>query len=220
MSKYTPNTGQVWVRDFDLGVVLQLNPVLVDNNYFVEFSSGLSSSSGTQVPIVFDKPEQVYEIRSYPFIHVKRDSMEPALERWHSYGHQDYIAGVPGTEHVVDGETVYDQVEAKPQAWPYDINYTISCYSRYEYEAQTILRHIMRRFRPRLYITVVDTLSENRYYTFFSDGAVNDIGEIVDVAERLKGYSISVKVEGEIDLVDPTVRSTVQELAFTLGLKK
>jgi hypothetical protein len=146
--------------------------------------------------------------------------MEPALERWHSYGHQDYIAGVEGTDHIVDGETVYDQVEMKPQAWPYDINYTIACYSRYEYEAQTILRHIMRRFRPRLYITVLDSIGENRYYTFFSDGAVNDIGEIVDVAERLKGYSISVKVEGEIDLVDPAVRSTAQQVDYSLGVKK
>ena len=65
-----------------------------------------------------------------------------------------------------------------------------------------------------------DSISENRYYTFFSDGAVNDIGEIVDVAQRLKGYSISVKVEGEIDLVDPAVRDTAQEIEVSLGVKK
>jgi len=209
----------VWIRDYDQGVVNQLQPVLIDNNYFVRFLSGLSSSSGTDVPVIFDKPEQVYEIRSYPFIHVKRESMEPDLARWHSYGQQDYIAGVPGTEHVVDGETVYDEVETKPQAWPYNITYTIAVYSRFEYEAQTILRHIMRRFRPRLYITVKDSLDEERYYTFFSDSAVSDIGEIVDVAQRLRGYSISVRVEGEIDLVDPVVRPTAQQVVVSIETK-
>lgn len=219
MSKNTPKTGIVWLRDFDQGVVLQLQPVLVSNNYFVRFLSGLSSSSGTDVPVIFNQPEQVYEIRSYPFIHVKRESFEPALQRWHSYGHQDYIAGVPGTGHIVDGQMVYDQVEMKPQAWPYDINYSISVYSRYEYEAQTILRHVMRRFQPRLFVTVKDSLNEDRFYTFFSDPAVSDIGEIVDVAQRLRGYSISVRVEGEIDLVDPVVHTTAQQVVVSLETK-
>ena len=215
MAKFTPKTGEVWLRDFDSGVVLQLQPTLINNNYFVVFSSGLSGSSSPNVPVIFNQPEQVYEIRSYPFIHVKREAFTPALERWHSYGQQDHIAGVPGTENIVDGEIFYDQVEIKPQAWPYDIEYVISVYSRFEYEAQTLLRHVMRRFQPRGYITVQDSVSEDRFYTYFSDPAVADIGEIVDVAQRLRGYSVSVKVEGEIDLVDPVIRDTVQQVVVS-----
>lgn len=209
---YTPKTGIVWLRDFDSGVVKQLNPVLIDNNYFVNFTTGLNSSSDPNVQVIFAQPEQVYEFRTHPIFLVRRNSMQPDLQRWHSYGQFSYREGVPGTERVVDGETVFDQVEMKPSAWPYNINYTISCYSRYEYEAQTLLRHILRSFQPRGHITVVDSLSENRGYTFFSDPDVQDLGEIIDVADRIRGYAVNVIVEGEIDLVDPVVRDTVQDV--------
>ena len=212
MEKYTPKTGDVWIRDFDEGVVKQLGPQIINSDYYVNFSSGLGPCTDSNVKVVFGKPEQVLNFIEYPIIHVQRDSYTPNLERWHSYGQIEYKVGVPGTEIPGTNPVRYAEVERQQQAWPYDMSYTIACYSRYEYEAQTILKWILRRFGPRGYIKVIDSLDEDRFYTFFSDSAIQDLSEVVDVANRVKAYSVTILVEGELDLADPIVSEVVRNV--------
>lgn len=212
MVQYTPKTGEVWIRNFDRGVVEHLQPTIINNDYYVNFSSGLSPNTNENVKIVFNKPEMVLNYIEYPIIHIQRESYTPNLERWHSYGQLEYKQGVPGTEIPGTNPVRYSEIEMQQQAWPYDMNYTIACYSRYEYEAQTLLKWILRLYRPRGYIKVIDSLSEDRFYTFFSDPAIQDLGEIVDVANRVKAYAISVLVEGELDLTDPMTTGVVQDV--------
>jgi len=209
---YLPKTGEVWIRDFDKGIVEQLSNTIIDNDYVVNFPTGLSPNTSPNVRIMFNKPEMVMNYATWPLIHVQRESYVPNLERWHSYGQLQYRAGVPGTEIAGSNPVRYSEIESQVQAWPYDMNYTIACYSRYEYEAQLLLRWILRRFNPRGFIKVIDSLNENRFYTFFSDSQIQDLSEIVDVAEKVKAYAISVLVEGELDLNEPAIAKAVQSI--------
>jgi hypothetical protein len=202
MPAYTPPIGTVWVKDFDRGIVLNLGATLVGNNYFVVFASGLSPNTSLNVPVSFDRPEQVYEQKIYPSYTITRDEPELDLSRWYGVAQVQEMSGV-GTPHLVNGVMVYDEVKLAPQAWPYTIKYTISCYARFEYEAQTLLRNLVRRFNPRGYINVIDSLGDTRTYDCFVDAGFTNISDIVDVSERVKAYSINCRVIGELDLAKP-----------------
>ena len=223
MVEYTPRIGKVWIRDFDDGIIKKLGSILVTtgpnaNSYVVTFPIGscLNPSAPLDVPVIWGSPEQVLTKKVYPSYLVKRESFEPNLARWHSIQQMQQIWGVTGTSHVVDGKTVYDRLEISPQAWPYDITYTITIFARYEYEVQTLLKNLLTRFPPRnCIITVKDSLNDNRTYECLNDSAINDLGEIVDVSDRLKSYSISVKVLAEIDLSDPVVVDSVHTVVLS-----
>lgn len=219
MPIYSPKTGNVWIRDYDLGVVLQLGAILdpVKKQYSVHFTSGLSPNTDANVPVILNNPEQVYEKKTYPSLLIKREPFGQDRKRWGSYGQFDYVSGVPGTEQTVNGQTVYHKVEIKPQAWPYTLNYTVTCFARYEYEAQTMMRQLLRSFQPLGQINVTDSLGENRGYVFYNDSEVQDIGEFINVAERVHAYSISIRIEAEIDLVDPQLADTVQTIVGNTG---
>lgn len=224
---YTPRTGSIWLRAYDEGIVKKLGGVLgvsgeAANTYYVQFGpSGncISPNTSTNVPVHFGNPEAIFANKTYPSFSVKRDSFEPNMARWHSQGQMQEMYGIPGTEQVVNGVSGYGQVEVSPQAWPYDITYTVSAYARYEYEAQTLLRNLMKKFPPRSYVTAIDSLGDNRTYECFNDNAVSDLSEIVDVSERVKAYSVTVRVEGEIDLVDPVIVDSVQSIVMTAQKK-
>ncbi len=222
---YTPRSGIVWIRSFDEGVIKSLGGVVRTsgdgkNNFYVPITPGSCMTPGTSLdlPVIFGNPDPLFEKKTYPAFVVTRGSVTPALERWHSQGAMQEFYGVLGTEVVVDGKTRYNQVEQSPQAWPYDITYTIAVYSKYEYEAQTLLRHMMMKFPPRCHVSIVDSLGDVRTYDAFVDSDISDLSEIVDISDRVKSYSLSLKVEAEIDLVAPIVNNTVQTVEISSDL--
>lgn len=221
---YTPRTGSVWLRSFDEGVIKSLGAVLRTtgdgkNNYYVPIAPGscMTPGASADIPVIFGNPDPLFEKKTYPAFVVKRESVDNALQRWHPASLQEFW-GKTGTEVTVNGQTMYGQVEQSPQAWPYDITYSISVYSKYEYEAQTLLLHMLRKFQPRCFISVLDSLNETRTYDAFNDGGISDLSEIVDISERVKAYSISLKVEAEIDLVAPVESNTVQDVEIRTDL--
>jgi len=223
-------TGNVWIRDFDKGIVetmgavvkLVTDPVTCEkkNNYYVS----IPGVNPFEVPVIFGNPEQVFENKILPSIVVMRDSVELNLSRWHSVGQEEYYAGVtggisglpPGGIVTVNGVTGYSYLETKKQAWPYDFFYTISIYARFEYEALNMLKYILRKYQPHSSVKVIDSLNEVRYYDVYNESSISDISEIVDVADRTKAYSINLRVEGEIDLIDPEVHPTLSSLEFRM----
>lgn len=182
----------------------------------------LATAVPMSVPVIFNDPEPIYDRRIYPSILVARDDPQPNLARWHSVGQLEYFAGVSGTEEtaIVAGQTVsgFSQVESKIQAMPFDLNYTITVFARWEHEAMPMLRHVLKRFQPFSRIPVIDSLGQSRSYTTFSDGGWQNQSEISDVADRMKAYAVSVKVEAELDLNDPLVRGTVATFVSRQGI--
>lgn len=216
-------TGDVFIRNFDEGIVKTLGAVArIDtlpslnrriNGYWLDETF----TDPTAVPVIFNNPEQIFEHKIYPSYHVARSNIEPALHRWHSVKQLEYIAGVSGTETVVDGVSGFTSVETKAQAWPVDIYYAISCYARYEHEAVPMAKRILSVYKPYSKIELTDSLGESRSYTVFAETGLQDIGEVVSVADRLKAYSLDLRVEAELDLQDPITRSTVDSVVNRLG---
>lgn len=224
--RLSPRTGEVFIRNFDQGVVEMLGATVrvLESNTAVGVRKGyfldVVGCDPIEVPVIFNNPEQVLESKIYPSFVVTRDSVDPSLARWQSVGQMEYMAGVSGTEYVSGGVSGFSQVERKAQAWPHDLNYTISCYARYEHEAITMVKAILKVFVPYSKIYVLDSLGQRRSYTVFNESGVQDIGEYVDVADRLKAYAISIRVEGELDLMDPTTDVTVDSVVNNLSKKK
>ena len=216
-------TGSVFIRNFDHGIVEWLGGTVVDmdannpQNKRRGYAVNVPAAVPPLVPIIFNSPEQIYEGKIYPSFHISRDSIEPALQRWHSVKQLEYAAGVSGFEEVIGGVSGFSKIETKVQAWPFDLFYTISCYARYEHEAIPMLKTILRVFKPYSMINVIDTLGQVRTYTTFAESGVQDIGEFADVADRLKAYSVAVRVEGELDLDDPVIRDTVSQVTNNLN---
>lgn len=173
----------------------------------------------TQVPVVFNNPEQIYEFKLYPSYLIRRNEISPALARWHSVKSFEYVAGVSGFEEI-NGVSGYSTLEIKPQAWPYDLSYSVSCYARYEHEAIPMMKRILKTFPSYSKLFITDSLGQQRSYSVFNEGGVQDIGDFVDVADRVKAYNIDIRIEGELDTFDPTIiPSTVASVSTTLGKK-
>ena len=223
VANISPKTGQVFVRNFDQGVVETLGgsvQSLPDGSikgnrrgYYIT----IPTSSPMLVPIIFNNPEQIYESKIYPSFLVARESIEPALNRWQSVKQLEYMAGVSGTEEVISGVSGFAQLESKVQAWPFDMFYTISCFAKNEHESMPMLKTILRVFKTYSRINLIDSLGDSRSYTAFAESGVQDISEYSDVADRVKAYAVSIRVEAELDLDDPVISSTVSGVQNSLG---
>ena len=219
----TQPTGLVFIRNFDQGVIETLGAVVREDvlpsinlkrfGYWIDEIF----TAPTAVPLIFNNPEQIFEKKIYPTYLVTRTSITPDLARWHSVKQLEYIAGVSGTESVSGGVSGFDQVEVKAQAWPFSIFYTVSCYARYEHEAIPMLKRLLKVYRPYSKMTLIDSLNQIRNYTVFAESGVQDIGEYLDTSDRLKAYSVDLRVEGELDLNDPVIRSTVGAVINNVG---
>lgn len=245
---YSPRTGTVFIEAFDRGVLaeiaklgseLQFDPVTGkplpstgipdygpggklpavcnDKSYWVEIPPAVPGGKADVVFVIMGNPEQALVSAILPMIVVRRDGVQPDMKRYNSFGHIDYFMGVSGLE-VSGGVSGYAYVETKPQAMPYELTYTVSIYSRLESQALRILRRLLRRFPPYGAIPVIDSLGDQRTYTAFNDASVSDISEIVDVAERTRGYSFTVRVEGELDLYDEDIRTTLGSVVVNTNL--
>lgn len=205
-----------------LGAVaaIRTHPVLGQRNgYWLDLPTAVPQF----IPCIFNEPEAIYERRVYPSVLLTREDPQINMARWHSVGQLEYIAGVSGTFEAVQltrNLTVsgYSSVESKIQAMPFDLNYTFTVFARWEHEAIPMLQRVLQRFQPFSRIPVIDSLGDTRTYTTFSDGGWQNQSELVDVADRVKAYAVSVKVEAELDLNDPIVRSTVATFVTSLGL--
>lgn len=224
-TKISAPTGSVFVRAYDQGVYNMLGAVvstdpqpLVGRDRIGYWITDVFTAP-VKVPVVFNNPEQIYEMKLYPSYLIRRNEINPALARWHSVKSFEYVAGVSGFEEI-NGVSGYAAVEKKPQAWPYDIFYSISCYARYEHEAIPMMKRILKTFPPYSKIFITDSLGDSRSYSVFNEGGVQDIGDFVDVADRLKAYNIDIRIEGELDTVDPTIfPSTMAGINTTLAKK-
>lgn len=225
VTKLSNPTGTVFVRNFDEGVFKALGAVertspqpLVGRDrkgYWIDEVF----TAPTEVPVIFNNPEQIYEHKIYPSYLVRRNDISPALARWHSVKSFEYVAGVSGFEEI-DGVSGYSAVEIKPQAWPYDLFYTIACYGRYEHESVPMMRRILKTFPPYSKVFILDSLGESRSYTVFNESGVQDISDFLDIADRVKAYSIDIRIECELDTSDPTIIPTLADSILSIKRKR
>lgn len=214
-------TGNVFLRSFDQGVLDSLgaapNPTSLDDPCYsldVAFPDGVQ-----KVPVYFSQPEPIFKKMVFPFITVNRDDISLAMHRWMGVGQLEYRHGVSGTQVVIGGVSGFSQHESKPQAFPHDITYTISMWDRYETPVQTILAKVLKVLYPVGRLIVYDSLNLQRSYEYYWEGSIANLQEIVDPVTRVRGYALTIRVEGELDLGnDPSTIGSVS--GFDLYLNR
>jgi hypothetical protein len=229
----TERTGDVWVEDFDRGVIETLGGRIIGDDYFVHipdvkkgfFSHDyrVTSLRETEMPdimVIFAAPDDRVQAYSLPCIVVRRDALDPAEDRWPSKNIK-YQAPAPGaSQSTIDyhgtSVTGWSSYEEQEGAWPYDFTYMISVLAggrRCTTDAQRMLKHVLRVWQPKANngVFVTDSIGGTRSYEAFSDGPI-DLKEALDIVDRQAGFSINLRINGEIDLNDPYFTTSVTSL--------
>ncbi len=230
-------TGTVSLRDFDQGVIetmgayLQYNDKGKPTNYFLQIddAKGRVGRQGKLiapitpgqeavpgVPVVFSHPEDVFAKYDLPLVAIRRDDIAPATNRWHPGLKQYRAPAETSLPEVVGDQSGVNLVEEKEQAVPYDITYTISILARMRgqggigqtNQANAILHHVLKVYQPYCLVKVFDSLGDGRTYEAFQE-AISHLDEVPEVADRVVGFAITLRVEAELDLHDPEIRNTV-----------
>jgi hypothetical protein len=209
-------TGEVALRNFDQGVVDTLGassgatpPGESQTQACNQLTVPAYPGGSTAVNVYFAQPDSIFRLKTYPFITINRDDITPALHRWMNVAQLEFRAGVSGTQTTVMGKSGFTNYLVKPQAQPYDFTYTISVFDKLETGAQAILAKMLRAFPPVGKLSVFDSLGLNRTYEAYQEGSVANLQDLVDTVTRVRGYAITVRVEGELDLVDPYTTNAV-----------
>lgn len=216
--------GDVFLRDFDLGMVSTLQGTQIGNRYYLprtilssvtpplfsEFT-GIESDIGTEMPGIPFAMEEPSEVLRYliPCIYIKREDPSPALERQHGY-RVKYRAPSPGaqeTSTIYRGQTYngYTSYQEQEDGIPVDLSYTIMCQAggkAAKRNAHLLLKHCMKYFWPRGKVLVVDSEGRTRSYWVHSEGPSN-ISSVADIRDRTIIYALSCRVIGELDVRDP-----------------
>lgn len=225
MTTIQGRTGQVFIEDFDRGVVQTLGAVVncAGDTYVIKDIPGVCPPPDAEgVPVYFAFSDETYDKKILPSFVIRRDSVSPAMSRWHlgsvSYtvpakGATQLVARNPRTGDVI--ATGYDSYEEQDQAVPFDILYTIQIRARFrnnlQVEGLKMLRYAMRIYQPYTMVRVNDSLGEVRTYDAFMESpSAVDVRQ--DVAGREANWNLSLRVEAELDLNDPFAIKTLTSL--------
>ena len=213
-------TGAVTLRDFDQGVVETLGAKVIEDRYIITGVPNVDAPPGLAgVPVVFAHPEEVFQTHKIPVIEVRRDDVSPAMNRWHpgtihyrvpAQGAQKVAAAIPGTGMV----TGYDSYEEQQQACPFDLLYSINIIAKnrqYMASAQQLLAYVLKIYQPYCGVWVKDSVGDWRSYEAFLE-SVAPMDEAADVAERVIGFALSLRVEAELDLNEPFKSKAITKL--------
>lgn len=209
-------TGDVFIRNFDAGVLETLGAVPDTSNISDPcYSLNVNFPDGVhKVPVYFSQPEPIFKKMIFPFITVNRDDIALAMHRWMGVGQLEYRAGVSGTQMMINGVSGFSEYVSKPQAFPHDITYTISCWDRYEATVQTILLKLLKAVYPVGRLIVYDSLGLRRSYEYYWEGSIVNLQELIDPVTRARGYALTIRVEGELDLASSIQSSSVSGFDF------
>lgn len=229
LSKDNQRTGDVWVTDFDRGVITTLGGVVnTIGDMYVVTVPGVSPPPPTGevefegIPVYFAFPDETIDPKILPSFVVRRDEISPAMSRWHPGNQQYYVPSVNSNAVTVTnprtGDVMaegFDAYEDKSQAVPFDILYTIQIRARYrnnlKVEAMKMLLFTLKRYQPYTTVYVKDSNDELRSYTAFMESP-SALDTKPDVAGRENNFNVSLRVEAELDLNDPIVRRSLSSL--------
>ena len=193
--------GDLDLLDWDKAVIMSLGAVLdtSKNQYYYPLSGMYVGEQPIERALVaFKKPEPTQLEFDLPCILINRDSFSTA-PRLYSPTEQ-YRVVADGADPVsASGALGWSAHETKPQARPYDLSYTLDVYSRYRTVAQVLIQILMARFPVHGKLTVTDSLGVERVYAAFQE-SVSDLTEVASLVDRIIGFSLSIRIEGELTL--------------------
>jgi hypothetical protein len=217
--------GTVFLREFDEGMkratgakrfpVRETSGGAVVEAWFLVVQGVAPAHDGDPgVRVIFAAPEETTVDYVYPCIVVRRGDVVPAMDRWHP-GAESYRRPAPGHTVIplLDGTVGVDRVETKPMGVPYDLNYDVEIHARQrqgmQNAANAILQKVMRQIQPSFDVIVQDSEGDARPYTAFT-GTISPLDNLPGVKDRRIGFTMPVRIVGELDINDPSVSKTVQ----------
>jgi hypothetical protein len=221
-------TGTVFLEQFDTGLVVTFGAELVlielDGEEVQDYAvqvPGVEGPDGWQglIPVVFSDPEDVYQQSILPRVEISQSSLVPAMSRWQPLG-LDYMIPAVSAETVIGsgGREAPSLVEMKANAFPYDIMYDVHLKARRRIDAHAMLKNIGRFLWAYGQIFVVDSEGDERGYSAFQE-SLDTLSDVSDVSERVVGYTISVRIEGELDFNNPTIARTTTKFVNRMFVK-
>jgi hypothetical protein len=221
-------TGQIFLEDFDIGLAASIGGELVNvaldgeasQHYAVQISgvTGPGEYRGL-VPIVMAEPEDVYREILLPEILINRTSVVPQMNRWFPGGHEYQIPA--SNSHQVagpGGRMMPSLIEKKWWTYPFEISYDVHLRARLRRDASNMLRHVGRFLWSYGQIFLTDSVGDERGYYAFVD-TYDGLDELTDVANRLHGHMISMRVEAELDFAEPFLMPTTPKLTTNVRPK-
>ncbi len=131
---------------------------------------------------------------------------------------QNAINGVQNLDVAANSVVGPDTVASRPRAEAYDITYIVDCIARYQTDANALLRAVLPRFKQHRAILVEDSFGDLNEYTSFLD-SVDVVTEILGVTMKYHGYSLTLRVIGELDLAETDFRPTAREIDLEVVVK-
>lgn len=219
-------TGTVVIDDFDRGVQETLgakiggftpsNRTSDRRGYFWSLPTVKPPPGMPGIPVIFVVGEDNYERFKIPFVKVALTGLNPAMGRYHPGSVAYRVPAAGAAPVVVSGARGFDRYEEGTQADPYDLTYTITVIAKRRGQpdarskvpvveggsSNALLTAVLRVYAPYCGVNVLDSLSDVRTYTAFQEG-VSPVDEVTEVGDRQVGFSISLRIEGELDMNDP-----------------
>lgn len=228
-SKFTQfgyRTGHVDFIDYELAVIKQTGAILDEEQGewylplgFVVQDKARGPVSINRALVVYKRPEPTQVKHEVPQIVINLDDWEPDERRIFTPTVQYRLPAEGARPVSVNGCVGYSAYETKNQEWPYTFTFTIECWARYLTVAKFLKQKLMAAFPMRGTIQVLGTeeatrgVENLRTYLFFQEGFA-DLTELNSMVERIPGYSITIRIEGELT----EDRIPQVEQAFTGGL--
>lgn len=226
--------GKVFIDDFDLGVVRTLGAFLddrapVEEPSFILPVKGLKKDEQRQtyleqdvVPVTFGHPEAFMSIWKLPGVFIRREGIEPDLTRY-TQELEAFRIPAPNTKMVngvvmnIDPEGPAELMQ-RQRAEAYNFVYVIDMIARYRTDANALLQTILPRYKQHHAILVKDDVGDFNEYTAFLD-SIDDLQNVLGVTMKEVGYSLNIRVVGELDLFDNVVRPTATTIESEVILK-
>lgn len=219
MVDFGSRTGSVFVDDFDVGLAETLGSELVtrtiDGEAVQEYALLCDGVTGPPeydglVPVFMGEPEPAYAEQLLPQIVIIRSSIEPDMARWHAQGFEYQVAALDAVDNDVPGSETKNpsKIEIKRYAFPFTIPYDVHLRTRHQVTSDRLLKKVGKVFWAYGQIRLRDSEGHERGYYAFME-TISSLNEVLDVTDRLKGYTLSLRTEAELDFRDPAVARTV-----------
>lgn len=212
-------SGTVFIEDFDVGLVTTFGAVLktitLDDEQVQDYAVQIPGVTGPDeydglVPVIFQEPEDVYQVGFIPHIAISRSAITPAMQRWHPGGRAYQVAAkVAQMVEAQNGQIGPTLNEVKGYALPFDITYDLHMRARLRQQANNMLRFIGRFYWAYSNLYFIDNEGDERGYVAYQE-SVDNLDELVEFSDRTLGFTMSLRIEGELDFSDPIVVPTMR----------
>jgi len=219
-------TGTVFIEDFDTGLVTTFGAVLktitLDDEEVQDYAVQIPGVTGPDqydglIPVIFQEPEDVFQEGFLPHISISRSAITPAMNRWHPVGKAYQVAASVAQQVVAQNGSVGPSLnELKGYALPFDITYDIHMRSRLRGQANLMLKYMGRYIWAYGNIFFTDNEGDERGYVAYLE-SIDNLDEVVEFSDRTIGFTMSIRVEGELDFSDPIVVPTMRAAGISLA---